>query len=197
MNTNLSFLTNLGVQIQEFLSLYLFAISLCILLGAALFIFFIGRSKNSEALELLATESAETKGTDTVDLAALDQRVAILVVDDSAVARAKLGKLLETAGYRVGLAKDGLEAMEKLNLEFFSVLLTDLEMPNMNGLELIAAVQGSMDTEDIPIIAITGHDELQARVHDYQGLFGIFKKPWNDRELLKRVATLSVLRQKK
>ncbi|MCX7219344.1 MAG: response regulator [Burkholderiales bacterium] len=123
--------------------------------------------------------------------------MAILVVDDSAVARAKLAKLLETAGYRVELAKDGLEAMEKLNLEFFSVLLTDLEMPNMNGLELIAAVQGSMETEDIPIIAITGHDELQARVHDYQGLFGIFKKPWNDRELLKRVATLSVLRQKK
>ncbi|AZP13592.1 response regulator [Undibacterium parvum] len=197
MNTNLSFLTNLGVQIQEFLSLYLFAISLCILLGAALFIFFIGRSKNSEALDLLAPESAQTKGIDTAGLAALDQRVAILVVDDSAVARAKLAKLLENAGYRVGLAKDGLEAMEKLNLEFFSVLLTDLEMPNMNGLELIAAVQGSMDTEDIPIIAITGHDELQARVHDYQGLFGIFKKPWNDRELLKRVATLSVLRQKK
>lgn len=66
----------------------------------------------------------------------------------------------------------------------------------MNGLELIAAVQGSIETEDIPIIAITGHDELQARVHDYQGLFGIFKKPWNDRELLKRVATLAVLRQK-
>ncbi len=197
MNTNLSFLTNLGVQIQEFLSLYLFAISLCILLGAALFIFFIGRSKNSEALELLAPESTQTKGIDTADLAALDQRVAILVVDDSAVARAKLAKLLETAGYRVELAKDGLEAMEKLNLEFFAVLLTDLEMPNMNGLELIAAVQGSMETEDIPIIAITGHDELQARVHDYQGLFGIFKKPWNDRELLKRVATLSVLRQKK
>jgi CheY-like chemotaxis protein len=197
MNTNLSFLTNLGVQIQEFLSLYLFAISLCILLGAALVVFFIGRSKNSEALELLASESAQADTNDKAELAALDQRVAILVVDDSAVARAKLAKLLENAGYRVALAKDGLEAMEKLSLEFFSVLLTDLEMPNMNGLELIAAVQGSMETEDIPIIAITGHDELQARVHDYQGLFGIFKKPWNDRELLKRVVTLSVLRQKK
>ena len=69
-------------------------------------------------------------------------------------------------------------------------------MPNMNGLELIAAVQGSMETEDLPIIAITGHDELQARVHDYQGLFGIFKKPWNDRALLRRVETLVILRKK-
>ena len=42
---------------------------------------------------------------------------------------------------------------------------------------------------------ITGHDELQARVHDYQSLYGIFKKPWNDRDLLKRVAALITVRQ--
>jgi CheY-like chemotaxis protein len=120
----------------------------------------------------------------------------LLVVDDSAVARAKLRKLLEGAGYSVALANDGAEALEVLATGSFSVLVTDLEMPNMNGFELIAAVQGNMDTEDMPIIAITGHDEMQARVHDCQGLYGIFKKPWNDRELLKRVATLVQMRQK-
>ena len=120
----------------------------------------------------------------------------LLVVDDSAVARAKLRKLLEGAGYSVALANDGLEALEVLATTNFLVLITDLEMPNMNGFELIAAVQGNMDTEDIPIVAITGHDEMQARVHDCQGLYGIFKKPWNDRELLKRVATLVQMRQK-
>ena len=120
----------------------------------------------------------------------------LLVVDDSAVARAKLRKLLEGAGYSVALANDGAEALELLASGSFSVLITDLEMPNMNGFELIAAVQGNMDTEDMPIVAITGHDEMQARVHDCQGLYGIFKKPWNDRELLKRVATLVQMRQK-
>ncbi len=120
----------------------------------------------------------------------------LLVVDDSAVARAKLRKLLEGAGYSVALANDGAEALEVLATGSFLVLVTDLEMPNMNGFELIAAVQGNMDTEDMPIIAITGHDEMQARVHDCQGLYGIFKKPWNDRELLKRVATLVQMRQK-
>lgn len=120
----------------------------------------------------------------------------LLVVDDSAVARAKLRKLLEGAGYSVSLANDGAEALEVLADGSFSVLITDLEMPNMNGFELIAAVQGNMDTEDMPIVAITGHDEMQARVHDCQGLYGIFKKPWNDRELLKRVATLVQMRQK-
>ncbi len=119
----------------------------------------------------------------------------LLVVDDSAVARAKLCKLFESAGYSVAVATHGAEALEVLETARFAVLVTDLEMPHMNGFELIAAVQGNMDTEDMPIIAITGHDEMQARVHDCQGLYGIFKKPWNDRELLKRVATLVQMRQ--
>jgi CheY-like chemotaxis protein len=118
---------------------------------------------------------------------------AVLVVDDSAVARAKLRRLFETAGYRVEVAGDGHEALEVLAARPVDVLVTDLEMPNMDGVELIAAVQGSLETEDLPIIAITGHDELHARVHDVTGLYGLFKKPWNDRELLKRVSTLAKL----
>ena len=117
----------------------------------------------------------------------------VLVIDDSAVARAKLRKLFEGAGYRVEVAADGVAGLELLAAQRFAVLVTDLEMPRMDGFELIAAVQGSLDTEDLPIIAITGHDELQARVHDCQGLYSIFKKPWNDRELLKRVAALAAL----
>lgn len=126
---------------------------------------------------------------------AAPQQVTVLVADDSAVARAKLRKLFEGAGYRVHLAADGEEALAIIGREPLSVLVTDLEMPKLDGFQVIAAVQGSMDTEDLPIIAITGHDELQARVHDCQGLFGIFKKPWNDRELLKRVATVATLRR--
>lgn len=121
--------------------------------------------------------------------------IALLVVDDSAVARAKLGKLLEGAGYQVTLARDGVEALERLGEQRFQVMITDLEMPNKDGFELIADVQGSLDTEDMPVIAITGHDEMQARVHQVQGLYGIFKKPWNDRELLKRVEALAGMRK--
>lgn len=119
----------------------------------------------------------------------------LLLVDDSAVVRAKLAKLFEGAGYHITLAKDGVEALEALQRERFAVLVTDLEMPNKDGFELIAAVQGDMSTEDLPIIAITGHEELHTRVHEIQGLFGLFKKPWNDRELLKRVETLAAMRR--
>ena len=117
----------------------------------------------------------------------------LLLVDDSAVARAKLRKLFESAGYTADLARDGLEALDLLGKGRYALMITDLEMPNMNGIELIAAVNGSLDTEDMPILAITGHDDLQAKVHECQGLFGIFKKPWNDRELLRRVQALAHL----
>lgn len=197
MNANPSPFANLGAHIQDLLSVYLLPVALVIALLVVILLPLIGRNKSAEissgvdSLEdLIRPEAAPVPEVVT------DSRPAILIVDDSAVARAKLAKLFEGGGYRVALAKDGLEAIEYLTNDFFSVLLTDLEMPNMNGLELIAAVQGSMETEDLPIIAITGHDELQARVHDYQGLYGIFKKPWNDRELLKRVETLAILRHK-
>jgi CheY-like chemotaxis protein len=121
--------------------------------------------------------------------------ISVLVVDDSAVPRAKLRKLFEAQGYRVVTANDGVQAMEALNKSKFSVIVTDLEMPHMDGFELIAAIQGSLETEDVPVIAITGHEEMQARVHNIQGLYGIFKKPWNDRELLKRVDVLASLRK--
>lgn len=191
MNSNLSPFANFGAHIHDLLNLYLLPVGLPVAIIVVIMLVIIGRGKTAE---VTALDQTQTPLSGAVQI---DSRPAILVVDDSAVARAKLSKLFETGGYRVELAKDGLEAMEKLLNDFFAVLVTDLEMPNMNGLELIAAVQGGMETEDLPIIAITGHDELQARVHEYQGLFGIFKKPWNDRELLKRVETLAVLRKKR
>jgi CheY-like chemotaxis protein len=163
----------------DFLYQHLLAIALSVPL--ALLLVLLGTRPGADAASVAppAEEAAEAAG--------------VLVIDDSAVARAKLRRLLEGAGYRVEAARDGVEALELLARRSFAVLVTDLEMPRMDGFELIAAVQGSLATEDLPIIAITGHDELQARVHDCKGLYGLFKKPWNDRELLKRVAALAAL----
>jgi CheY-like chemotaxis protein len=194
MNANVSVFAHLGAHIQAFLSMYLLPLALGVAVVVVIFLSLLGRNKNVEFSSVV--DSLENETPPMTPSVPVDVRAAILVVDDSAVARAKLAKLFASSGYRVELATDGMEAMEKLASDFFAVLVTDLEMPNMNGLELIAAVQGGMETEDLPIIAITGHDELQARVHDYQGLYGIFKKPWNDRELLKRVETLAILRHK-
>ena len=129
------------------------------------------------------------------DPPAVSEPAALLLVDDSAVARAKLSKLFLGAGYRITMARDGVEALERLAEQRFALMITDLEMPNKDGFELIAAVQGDLETEDMPVIAITGHEDMQARVHQVQGLYGIYKKPWNDRELLKRVEALVGMRK--
>ncbi|KQV52705.1 hypothetical protein ASC95_07745 [Pelomonas sp. Root1217] len=119
----------------------------------------------------------------------------VLIADDSAVVRTKLKRLLEGAGFVVVQVNDGNEAMAQLDEKpEIAVLITDLEMPNKDGFELIADVHGSLNTEDLPVIAITGHDELHGRVGQIEGVYGIFKKPWNDRELLKRVESLVHLR---
>jgi len=119
----------------------------------------------------------------------------VLVADDSAVVRTKLKRLLEGAGFTVVQVNDGNEALAQLeDKPAIAVLITDLEMPNKDGFELIADVHGSLATEDLPVIAITGHDELHGRVGQIEGVYGIFKKPWNDRELLKRVESLVHLR---
>jgi CheY-like chemotaxis protein len=119
----------------------------------------------------------------------------VLVADDSAVVRTKLKRLLEGAGFVVVQVNDGNEAIAQLEEKpEIAVLITDLEMPNKDGFELIADVHGSLATEDLPVIAITGHDELHGRVGQIEGVYGIFKKPWNDRDLLKRVESLVHLR---
>ncbi len=118
----------------------------------------------------------------------------ILVVDDSAVVRAKLSRMLIGADMRVIEACDGHEAWELISRgERPTVVITDLEMPIVDGFELIAALHGAIETEYVPIIAITGHDDLRAQVADLTGIYGIFKKPWNDRELTRRVEMLAAM----
>lgn len=114
----------------------------------------------------------------------------LLLVDDSAVVRAKLRKLLEGAGHAVVVARDGVEALECLDRARFALLITDLEMPNMNGAELIAAVHGRPDLAGLDMLAITGHEELQSHLQQYARLRGVLRKPWNDAELLSQIQTL-------
>lgn len=181
----------MNFDIQELLGTYLFPFLVAV--PFAILLYILAMRRDDEVIPHAVPDTPEPAPSESPTEV---MPGAILLVDDSAVARAKLQKLFESAGYQVEVAADGRQALEALGRAHFSVMITDLEMPNMDGFELIAAVQGSLDTEDLPVIAITGHDELSARVHDYQGLFGIFKKPWNDRELLKRVDALAGLRQR-
>jgi CheY-like chemotaxis protein len=86
--------------------------------------------------------------------ATAERRVRVLVVDDSITTRTLEKNILETAGFEVHVAMDGLEAWRMLPEHDFDVVISDVEMPNMTGLELTAQVKSSQ-YRDIPIILLT------------------------------------------
>lgn len=119
----------------------------------------------------------------------------VLLVDDSAVARAKLRKLFEQAGFEVHLATDGLEALALLDKGRYALMVTDLEMPNMDGVALVNRCMHHPLAAGMPILAVSGHDGLRARFDQCQGVAGVHRKPWVDDILLSHAATLVGARQ--
>lgn len=122
---------------------------------------------------------------------ALPRAADLLLVDDSAVARAKLRRLFEGAGYHVQLAHDGVEALALLDKGRYALMVTDLEMPNMDGPALIDACRKRAHTLRMPILAITGHESLRMAFNDCRDISGIHRKPWVDDILLSHVGTLA------
>jgi CheY-like chemotaxis protein len=122
--------------------------------------------------------------------ATLPQAADLLLVDDSAVARTKLRRLFEGAGYTVQLACDGVEALALLKRERFGMMITDLEMPNMDGVTLINTCVAQPHTARMPIMAISGHEGLRAKFNECRDVCGIHRKPWVDDILLSHVAAV-------
>lgn len=65
--------------------------------------------------------------------------------------------LLLACGYGVTQAEDGFVALEKLKQEKFSLILLDIQLPRMDGLELLSIIKNDENTKDIPVIALTAH----------------------------------------
>jgi CheY-like chemotaxis protein len=111
----------------------------------------------------------------------------VLVVDDSAVDRRFVGGLLSKGGrYQVDYAEDGSQALSQMRKEAPDLIVTDLQMPNRNGLELVAAVR--MHHPGIPIILMTGHGSEALAVEALQrGAAGYVPKPHMGERLLDAV----------
>ncbi|MBN1478322.1 sigma-54-dependent Fis family transcriptional regulator, partial [Candidatus Sumerlaeota bacterium] len=88
----------------------------------------------------------------------------LLVEDDEAFAN-RFAKNLETAGYETALAADGVEALERVSAGHFDLVITDVRMPRMDGIELLGALRGSEGRDpDIPVIVLTSVDSVQTAV---------------------------------
>jgi two-component system, chemotaxis family, chemotaxis protein CheY len=79
----------------------------------------------------------------------------ILIVDDSATVRKFVSVSLGMQGFNVVAACDGMDALEKLPQSNFDLVITDLNMPNMDGFGLIKALRENVQYQDMPIIILT------------------------------------------
>lgn len=119
----------------------------------------------------------------------------ILVVDDEATSRMLTRRLLERCGHRVILADDGLTALEVLNHEDVDVILMDVVMPNMDGLEACRRIKNQLKTRKIPVLLVTSLDQEADRLAGIEaGADDLITKPINGKEVLVRIRNAARLK---
>jgi chemosensory pili system protein ChpA (sensor histidine kinase/response regulator) len=112
----------------------------------------------------------------------------VLVVDDSITVRRVTQRLLKREGYRVALANDGLQALERLQEEKPAVVLSDIEMPRMDGFDLVRNIRADEKLRDLPIIMITSRIAEKHREHARElGVDHYLGKPYSEDQLLELV----------
>jgi chemosensory pili system protein ChpA (sensor histidine kinase/response regulator) len=141
---------------------------------------------NLDLAHLLAAGAQTAVASKTVRLPTpkREQR-GVLIVDDSLSVRNSLLQLMQDSGYRAEAARDGIDAINTLRNFKPDVLLTDLEMPNMNGVELTYHIRERSDLQGLPIIMITSRSQdKHRRLAKEAGVDTYITKPYNDADLL-------------
>jgi chemosensory pili system protein ChpA (sensor histidine kinase/response regulator) len=136
--------------------------------------------------EAVASGSIPSEAVDAIE----NDRV-VVVADDSISVRKFVGRMLEKAGYRVKLASDGLEASEIVAQVGCHLLITDLEMPRMNGYELMAHLRQDPVTRRIPVLVVTSRAGAKHRDRALkEGALGFLTKPVQEDQLVAAVEKL-------
>ena len=87
----------------------------------------------------------------------------ILIAEDSMIIAELEKNILVNAGYEVDIATDGIDAMDKLHAKKYDLLVTDIDMPRMNGFELTSKVRVDKRLEELPVIIVTVRETIEDR----------------------------------
>ena len=110
----------------------------------------------------------------------------VLVIDDEAVIREGLRQTLGAEGYQVVVAEDGKVGLDKLQKDSFQLVITDLKMPVMTGIEVLKTIQ--ILQPDVPVIIMTGYATVDSAVDAMKnGAFDYLTKPFLPEEILEKV----------
>ncbi|TPW18302.1 MAG: response regulator receiver modulated metal dependent phosphohydrolase [Halothiobacillaceae bacterium] len=113
----------------------------------------------------------------------------ILVVDDNEMNRDMLSRRLQKQGYTVETAYDGSDAWQRVQSSQYDLVLLDIQMPVMDGRQVLQHMKGLASTKDIPVIVISAQNELDSVVHCIElGAEDYLPKPFNPTILRARIA---------
>jgi two-component system sensor histidine kinase and response regulator WspE len=133
-------------------------------------------------------ESVQHSGTHTTD----NKRKRVLVVDDSLTVRELERKLLSNAGYQVTVAVDGMDGWNVVRTEHFDLVITDIDMPRMDGIELVSLIRQAPHLQSIPVMIVSYKDREEDRQRglDAGADYYFTKSSFHDESLLQAVADL-------
>jgi DNA-binding response OmpR family regulator len=115
----------------------------------------------------------------------------ILIVDDDLDTLRLVGLLLQRKGYQITAADNGVQAIEKARHETPDLILLDVMMPEMDGIEVLKRLRANSDTSEIPIIMFTAKSQVEDKVTGFEaGADDYLTKPTHPAELTARVKTL-------
>jgi len=93
------------------------------------------------------------------------EKKSVLVAEDSITSRTLLKNIIETAGYQVETAVDGIDAFTKLRSGKFDLVVSDVDMPRMNGFGFTAKIRGDKKLAELPVILVTALESREDREH--------------------------------
>ncbi|MEG3880787.1 hybrid sensor histidine kinase/response regulator [Microcoleus sp. herbarium7] len=140
----------------------------------------------------LLTESRLQKVSQTAQIAGSTTRKRVLVVDDSITVREVERKLLENQGYEVEIAVNGMDGWNALRTGHFELVITDVDMPRMTGIELVSQIKNHSGLKSIPVIIVSYKDREEDRIRGLEvgADYYLTKSSFHDDTLLNAVVDL-------
>ncbi len=143
------------------------------------------RKRGDESSDLPVRAAPQSHGRKSVVRGLPPNIETIMVVDDEPELIAILRDILEQNGYRVISATDGLQVFDVLKNHKPDLILLDIDMPQMNGLEVLARLKADRETSSIPVFFLTAQDETEDLITGYETGAGYYiTKPFTRTQLM-------------